>query len=796
MSSRISHLLLCVFLSTIALLMFQLFYKLNKVFAQGPSTFDSTTLYVRRVNGGPCELTDVDNPSYTGTMKDFITYSLPYEWGAVSSLEAYKAGAVAIRTFALNPRHHVQIPISNQTYRCVFAFQMLGFDSSPPANSTPDHFPLSGSAINQTNGIYMTHPQAKTLEDFINPVLNSNGAIDAQFRNETGIQTKASTDTNDSLYLKSIYDPISPPLTPQTGLGQNGSSRWAVGKSNFTSSSAPVDFPSWQSYQQILTHYYTGIQVVQNDGTGNITTLTPDFRWNMLVHQTNPLTPAPGSPFVATVTIQNSGVVTWPLNNNYPLSYWWVNNAGQQVTAPVIATRLAAQVGPGAVTTQTLNLVAPAGGPYTLTYRLTGPTGWTQPHYDAANTRANPTTGLPGAVSLLWRQTTDPANRLLADDTLLYGRSIDAIAARDLAGGLFYWSYPLGSSLDTGLNGALTQGRYITGRLLNGQVVALDTGAGTAAWSQTIGASTTPASPIAQDGRVYVATNSGSSSINVYNLEAVSGAIGWTATIGNPPTWQTFDPQTPAVLNNLIYLAHQSWYQANPGFITSLSVMSALNGSLLWTINFGGVPGPANAPCAPLSPPIVAGNRLFVGLTCQGYKVAAINMTTHQQEWLIDRVSTDPPFTSLEVVSLAYYNLSQAPRLLITGATKVWALNLDGTFAWSWQPPSGWPVRSKATIAGDRVWVAAGTGTNAWRWFALSVASGSELSSWTPPTTLGLPNSYPVISGNILLFTTATEYVALSIGSGLSTNWFDQLLPPPVSAVILNRSFMPAILKE
>lgn len=283
-------------------------------------------------------------------------------------------------------------------------------------------------------------------------------------------------------------------------------------------------------------------------------------------------------------------------------------------------------MGPGAVTNQTLNLVAPAGGPYTLTYRLTGPTGWTQPNYDTANTRANPTTGLPGSVSLLWRRTADPANRLLADDNWLYGQGPDAIAARDLAGGILLWHYLLDSSLYTDVNGALAQERYITERLLNGQVVALDTTNGTAAWSQTIGAAPVLASPIVQDGRVYITTDSGSSSINIYNLEAISGAIGWTATIGNPPTWQALSPQTPAMLNRLIYLAHQSWYQANPGFITSLSVVSALNGSLLWTINFGGLPGPANAPGAPNSPPIVAGNRLFIGLTCQGYKVVPAPM--------------------------------------------------------------------------------------------------------------------------------------------------------------------------
>lgn len=99
-----------VLLTTIALL---IFCEPDKVSAQGPSTFDNLTLYLRRSNGGPCELTDVENPSYSGTMRDFIVYSLPYEWNASSGLEAYKAGAVAIRTFALNPRHHTQIVISS-----------------------------------------------------------------------------------------------------------------------------------------------------------------------------------------------------------------------------------------------------------------------------------------------------------------------------------------------------------------------------------------------------------------------------------------------------------------------------------------------------------------------------------------------------------------------------------------------------------------------------------------------------------------------------------------------------------
>lgn len=156
--------------------------------------------------------------------------------------------------------------------------------------------------VNQTQSVYLTFK----------------GTIfDAQYRANNGNPTESWENVAGGYkYLVAVPDPVVTQTTIGPGFAQIGSQRWSGGTKPIPNAN---NYPQWQSYLQILTHYYTGIQVVQNDGAGNINTLTPDFRWNMLVHQTNPPTPAPGSSFVATVTIQNTGVVTWPVNSNYPL---------------------------------------------------------------------------------------------------------------------------------------------------------------------------------------------------------------------------------------------------------------------------------------------------------------------------------------------------------------------------------------------------------------------------------------------------------------------------------------------
>jgi len=76
-------------------------------------------------------------------------------------------------------------------------------------------------------------------------------AIDPQFRDETGWFTSEGPYP----WTKEIFDPISSG-SPQTGMGQEGSRRWAWGRND-----SNVEFPKWD-YRRILAHYYSEVEFV------------------------------------------------------------------------------------------------------------------------------------------------------------------------------------------------------------------------------------------------------------------------------------------------------------------------------------------------------------------------------------------------------------------------------------------------------------------------------------------------------------------------------------------------------
>lgn len=202
------------------------------------------------------------------TLGNFIKKTLPNEWGeswasTPNGIEALKSGAIAIRTFAISSYHAEVISVGGQNYYCTKAWRQ-GFDP----NEIISNFPNSVTAVNATDNVILTHPTASTHEANLNwPTSLRTGAIDAQYRDDTGQWTN----TGAYPWLKSIYDPISTG-SPQTGMGQHGSKRWAWGYSD-----SGQEFPKWD-YRRILAHYYSEIVF---DGITN-----PDppeiYRSNML----------------------------------------------------------------------------------------------------------------------------------------------------------------------------------------------------------------------------------------------------------------------------------------------------------------------------------------------------------------------------------------------------------------------------------------------------------------------------------------------------------------------------------
>ena len=254
---------------------------------------DTTLIYYRLDPNGGDTCTDHTPIS----LSDFIKKTLPNEWiegwgNTSGGIEALKAGAIAIRTFTISFYHAEVITVNGQNYYCAKAWRQK-FDPAEVISNSPN----SVAAVNATSGIIMTHPNASSLM--------GTKAIDAQYRDDTGQWTN----TGAYPWLKSIYDPISTG-SPQTGLGQHGSKRWAWGYND-----SGQAFPKWD-YRRILAHYYSEIVF---DGITN-----PDppevYRSNMLQIQAG--IPPQGNFTMRKgeertgirVLYQNVGTSAWPVN--------------------------------------------------------------------------------------------------------------------------------------------------------------------------------------------------------------------------------------------------------------------------------------------------------------------------------------------------------------------------------------------------------------------------------------------------------------------------------------------------
>ncbi|NJN94460.1 MAG: hypothetical protein HC875_10390 [Anaerolineales bacterium] len=223
---------------------------------------DSTLIYYRLDSSPNSTETCTTNPPIT--FGDFIKKTLPFEWSdgwanTPNGIEALKAGAIAIRTYALSAYHSAGvINVGGQDYRCIRAWSTrINFHASESISNIINNYPNSVTAVDVTNGIYMTHTNATALLGI--------KAIHPQFRDETGLYTSQgyfddNPQTNDPIpWLKEVFDPISSG-SPEPGMGQEGSRRWAWGKDGSVQNPGS-DFPKWD-YRRILAHYYSEVDFV------------------------------------------------------------------------------------------------------------------------------------------------------------------------------------------------------------------------------------------------------------------------------------------------------------------------------------------------------------------------------------------------------------------------------------------------------------------------------------------------------------------------------------------------------
>lgn len=186
---------------------------------------------------------------------DYIPHVLANEWDPRSGQQAFRAGAIAIRTFGWRETggcgavvYHRSGPDPSLQYRVEHNWAQTYWDSNIPGDA---HY----SAVEATEG--------RTIH-------RSDGNFAcAKYRADRGNPT--APDSQEPATLISVPDPVDTnyPLAPhEPRMSQNGSHAWELGSPSST---------SW-NYPQILTHYYTNVSLKDS----NLHDLLPPLRWTWL----------------------------------------------------------------------------------------------------------------------------------------------------------------------------------------------------------------------------------------------------------------------------------------------------------------------------------------------------------------------------------------------------------------------------------------------------------------------------------------------------------------------------------
>jgi hypothetical protein len=226
-----------------------------------------------------------------------------------------------------------------------------------PDNPNNGNLPRMQAMAEATSGQYMTYQGTM---------------IDAEFGSKNGDPTGDWTGSGYP-YLVQVQDPVStaePCNCNCVGLGQVGAEHWAAG--NDPTAANPLH-PVWSTYLQILTHYYTGFDVVNASGTF----FTPGYRWLPLSVGWSDgdqnvgaasHTLLPGDTYTINLTVQNAGTSAWS-PGNFALGWLPING--------ILAT-VGSTVEPGATVTLQFSWTIPStsGGPFQFEMYYLTPGGW------------------------------------------------------------------------------------------------------------------------------------------------------------------------------------------------------------------------------------------------------------------------------------------------------------------------------------------------------------------------------------------------------------------------------------
>lgn len=212
--------------------------------------------------------------------------------------------------------------------------------------------------MNATQGQYLSN----------GPDANGIRTIDAEFSSDI----EGSSGDGGQTYLMSVQDPISTcdlrPYGNGWGMSQRGAIRWARG--NVCPNGVGAVWPVKWNYQQILAHYYTGIDILD----ANDTKVAPDDRWNLISH-TIPLdanrmgNANAGDIRQFDITLQNTSTQNWA-DNNTEIYYQWtakgVPATGQWIKFDGVSVQATNRGNPLSSITGLPITVPSSGGDYTL----------------------------------------------------------------------------------------------------------------------------------------------------------------------------------------------------------------------------------------------------------------------------------------------------------------------------------------------------------------------------------------------------------------------------------------------
>ena len=259
-----------------------------------------------------------DSVPNLGVENDYLPDVLSQEMGPTYENVTLRAGAIAMRSFALQQREAVGI-INNsvQPFQAFIPYKFNTLNAQYP-NSTcglPD--PLIND--NQKKICEAVAPRYYLSPDYNDYPARANHIGDILGDTETAYNAEGNIDKP---YLIGVADPISFSCDAYNagnryGMSQSGANRWARGdQCSLAGNGSDPWSVTWTRPEQILFHYFTHVQL--RDANNGKQILSPDWRWNPLqidwgVASLNGQPPAmiAGSANSIKVQLHNTGIYLW-----------------------------------------------------------------------------------------------------------------------------------------------------------------------------------------------------------------------------------------------------------------------------------------------------------------------------------------------------------------------------------------------------------------------------------------------------------------------------------------------------